>query len=175
MKNTFFYIFYILVTLQASLVSAQLNSSLKPQNSAVDSVALKIVGINELETNKLKGHPLIYLSGRQWKDFIKEAVSDNKNPSDSIGYDFIVIPLGDNPYDKGVILFSKPCNPGCKEDIWGKCQCANTQTVSFCSLRGTIGNRYCSGLCTGVRQCRMYFRQETVNGFNVIRVRCRCE
>jgi hypothetical protein len=176
-NNSMKKIFLILTLtwLATNAISQPVNPGAK-QTKGKDSVRLKLVNIDDVEKNKSKGHPLIYMSGSQWKDFIKDAIIEkNDTPIDSSAYSFKVVPLGDDPVEFGVILFAKPCPPGCKEDRLGFCQCDLNPSLVFCNIQGQPGYRHCGGLCFSNRTCRMFVRYSSNGCFTRIIAGCRCE
>ena len=136
-------------------------------------VQLKFVNIDNIEKNKEKGHPIIYMEGNQWKEFIKDAVKEkyNANNGDST-YSFKVVPLGDDPFVDGVIMFGKPCPPGCKEDQFGLCRNCHGGGITPCSIQGLPGHRHCAGICTSTKHCRMFVASSDCG---LIKVGCHCE
>ncbi|HKB43484.1 MAG TPA: hypothetical protein VKC90_03810 [Chitinophagaceae bacterium] len=130
---------------------------------------LKLVNFNEVEKNKAPGHPIIYLTGNQWKEYTKDAVRetyDEKLHKDLKG--FKVISLGDDPFSDGVLMFGRPCAPGCDEDSYGFCHCNERPDFKIC--QPSIGR--CSGTCTLNRSCRMVVIDICAGVWTVA---CRCQ
>lgn len=165
---------FILILLLISM--GDLYSQKTQSKKGNDSLSLKLINIYDIGKEKTNHHPLIYFSGSQWKEFIRDAViQKGKYVPDSIVYLLKAIPLGDDPFQYGVIMFAKPCPPGCDQDIFGFCKnCPGHISFPICRLHDDGPIPHCEGSCTLKRNCRTTITYTEINCINTIIVTCEC-
>jgi hypothetical protein len=145
----------------------------KAKSQSSDNLRLKLINIDEVGINKKPGHPIIYMTGKQWKDFTANAVVEkylpNKNDS---SYSLKVISLGDDPRVSGVLMFADGrCGINCKIDEFGVCHCNPTHPFA-CRVLKRDGSYGCRGSCPEGTNCKMSLRQ---GEWGLIIVSCLCK
>lgn len=162
---------------QLLVLAILFTACVKGKSQPNDNPRFKLINIDEVGINKESGHPIIYMTGKQWKDFTANAVVEkilpNKNDS---SYSLRVISLGNDPIVSGVLMIADTqCGINCKIDEFGVCHC-NPIYPFACRVRKRDGSYACVGSCpqgTHLQtHCKMSLRQ---GEWGLIIVSCLCK